>query len=216
MNRFVTEAEVEETKKKRAEEWEKARAAGRELPNEEPQDFRPLYERLKEQKDKKQEEFEDQLKFKNMIYKGLNEEDASFLSTVAKKQAELDAKRFDNESEELQEFRTARESVANEGKNLSTNTKKQKISADFVAKGKSQASLLSSLVVRKRKISKDNEPTDPNKLKQQPDDQGDNKKKKDEKAFSDVKEREGNAEIKNKKPVLCLADYPSSSDDEGD
>lgn len=31
MNRFVTEAEVEETKKKRAEEWENARAAGREL-----------------------------------------------------------------------------------------------------------------------------------------------------------------------------------------
>lgn len=214
MNRFVTEAEVEETKKKRAEEWENARAAGRELPNEEPQDFRPLYERLKEQKDKKQEEFEDQLKFKNMIYKGLNEEDASFLSTVAKKQAELDAKRFDNESEELQEFRTARESVANEGENLSANTKKQKISADFVAKGKSQASLLSSLVVRKRKISKDNGPTDPNELK--PDDQGDIKKKKDEKAFSDVKERKDNAEIKIKKPVLCLADYPSSSDDEGD
>lgn len=43
----------------------------------------------------------------NMIYKGLNEEDASFLSTVAKKQAELDAKRFDNESEELQEFRVS-------------------------------------------------------------------------------------------------------------
>lgn len=33
------------------------------VANEEPQDLRPLYERLKEQKDKKQEEFEDQLKF---------------------------------------------------------------------------------------------------------------------------------------------------------
>lgn len=32
----------------------------------------------------------------------------------------------------------------------------------------------------------------------------------------DVKERKDNAEIKIKKPVLCLADYPSSSDDEGD
>jgi len=31
MNRFVTETEVEEAKKKRAEEWEEARAAGREV-----------------------------------------------------------------------------------------------------------------------------------------------------------------------------------------
>ena len=31
MNRFVTESEVEEAKKKRAEEWEAAREAGREL-----------------------------------------------------------------------------------------------------------------------------------------------------------------------------------------
>ena len=31
MNRFITESEVEEAKKKRAEEWEAAREAGREL-----------------------------------------------------------------------------------------------------------------------------------------------------------------------------------------
>ena len=31
MNRFITESEVEEAKKKRAEEWEAARSAGREL-----------------------------------------------------------------------------------------------------------------------------------------------------------------------------------------
>jgi len=31
-SRFVTETEVEEAKKKRKEEWEVARAAGRELP----------------------------------------------------------------------------------------------------------------------------------------------------------------------------------------
>ena len=42
-----------------------------------------------------------------MIYKGLNEEDASFLSTVAKEQAKIDAKRFDDESEELKEYRVS-------------------------------------------------------------------------------------------------------------
>lgn len=31
MNRFIKESDVEEAKKKRAEEWEAARAAGREL-----------------------------------------------------------------------------------------------------------------------------------------------------------------------------------------
>lgn len=40
-----------------------------------------------------------------MIYKGLNDEDASFLGFVAKKQSEIDQKRFDDESEELQEYR---------------------------------------------------------------------------------------------------------------
>ena len=41
----------------------------------------------------------------NMIYKGLNEDDASFLSEVAKKQAEIDDNRFNEESKELLEYK---------------------------------------------------------------------------------------------------------------
>ena len=43
----------------------------------------------------------------NMIYKGLNEDDAQFLSNVAQKQAEMDGKRFELESEEIAEFRVS-------------------------------------------------------------------------------------------------------------
>ena len=80
------------------------------LAEEDPEEFRdsrPLYEKLKEQKDLKQEAFEEKLKFKNMIYKGLNEDDANFLSDVAHKQAEMDGKRFELESEEIAEFRVS-------------------------------------------------------------------------------------------------------------
>uniref|UniRef100_A0A8C5EQN6 FAM192A/Fyv6 N-terminal domain-containing protein n=1 Tax=Gouania willdenowi TaxID=441366 RepID=A0A8C5EQN6_GOUWI len=62
--KFVSEAQLDERRKKRQEEWEKVRKP--EDPEEAPEeeyDPRSLFERLKEQKDKKQEEFEEQLKF---------------------------------------------------------------------------------------------------------------------------------------------------------
>ena len=92
MMSFVSEKELEEVKRKRQEEWEKARKPNdpvgeciinmymytvnkpslyntwlvffcfQERP-EEVYDPRPLYERLKEQRDRKQEEWEEQFKF---------------------------------------------------------------------------------------------------------------------------------------------------------
>ncbi|ELK38441.1 Protein FAM192A [Myotis davidii] len=64
--RFVTEAELDERRKRRQEEWEKVRKP--EDPEECPEevyDPRSLYERLQEQKDRKQQEYEEQFKFKN-------------------------------------------------------------------------------------------------------------------------------------------------------
>uniref|UniRef100_A0A3Q3XC18 FAM192A/Fyv6 N-terminal domain-containing protein n=1 Tax=Mola mola TaxID=94237 RepID=A0A3Q3XC18_MOLML len=63
------EAELDEKRKKRQEEWEKVRKPDdpKEAPEEE-YDPRSLFERLQEQKDKKQEEFEEQFKF---MLKGL-------------------------------------------------------------------------------------------------------------------------------------------------
>ncbi|KQK73998.1 hypothetical protein AAES_160326 [Amazona aestiva] len=62
--RFVSESELEERRKRRQEEWEKVRKPGdpEECP-EEAYDPRSLYERLQEQREKKQQEFEEQFKF---------------------------------------------------------------------------------------------------------------------------------------------------------
>ncbi|EMP25596.1 hypothetical protein UY3_17337 [Chelonia mydas] len=67
--RFVSESELDERRKRRQEEWEKVRKP--EDPEECPEevyDPRSLYERLQEQKDKKQQEFEEQFKFTLVCY----------------------------------------------------------------------------------------------------------------------------------------------------
>ncbi|XP_052438938.1 PSME3-interacting protein isoform X1 [Carassius gibelio] len=105
--KFVSESELDERRKKRQEEWEKVRNPDdpEEAP-EEKYDPRSLYERLQEQKDKKQEEFEEQLKFKNMV-KGLDEDETSFLDEVSRKQSLIEKHRRDEEALEIKEYRSA-------------------------------------------------------------------------------------------------------------
>ena len=92
---------------------------------EEVYDPRPLYERLKEQKDRKQEEWEEQFKFsmladilnnsqwhilfftENMIYKGLNDDEAVFLQRIADQKAAYNAEVAMIEREELSVFRVS-------------------------------------------------------------------------------------------------------------
>uniref|UniRef100_A0A672TGK8 FAM192A/Fyv6 N-terminal domain-containing protein n=1 Tax=Strigops habroptila TaxID=2489341 RepID=A0A672TGK8_STRHB len=62
--RFVSESELEERRKRRQEEWEKVRKP--EDPEECPEEaYNPcsLYEILQEQREKKQQEFEEKFKF---------------------------------------------------------------------------------------------------------------------------------------------------------
>jgi hypothetical protein len=57
---FITEAEAAETRQKRQEEWERVRKPEDPLVRpEEPYDHRSLYERLQEQKQKKDLEYEE-------------------------------------------------------------------------------------------------------------------------------------------------------------
>ncbi|KAM7413926.1 hypothetical protein PAMA_018968 [Pampus argenteus] len=105
--KFVTEAELDEKRKKRQEEWEKVRKP--EDPEEAPEeeyDPRSLFERLQEQKDKKQEQFEEQLKFKNMV-RGLDDDETSFLDEVSRQQSLVEKQRRDEEKQELLEYRSA-------------------------------------------------------------------------------------------------------------
>ncbi|KTG31757.1 hypothetical protein cypCar_00005948 [Cyprinus carpio] len=103
--KFVSESELDEKRKKRQEEWEKVRKP--DDPEEAPEevyDPRSLYERLQEQKDKKQEEYEEQFKFKNMV-KGLDEDETSFLDEVSRQQSLIEKHRRDEETQELKEYR---------------------------------------------------------------------------------------------------------------
>ncbi|XP_037538520.1 PSME3-interacting protein [Nematolebias whitei] len=105
--KFVTEAELDEKRKKRQEEWEKVRKPDdpEEVPEEE-YDSRSLFERLQEQKDKKQLEYEEQFKFSNMV-RGLDEDETSFLDQVSRQQVLVEKQRRDEEKQELLEYRSA-------------------------------------------------------------------------------------------------------------
>ncbi|KFP75792.1 Protein FAM192A, partial [Apaloderma vittatum] len=103
--RFVSESELEERRKRRQEEWEKVRKP--EDPEECPEeayDPRSLYERLQEQREKKQQEFEEQFKFKNMV-RGLDEDETHFLDEVSRQQELLEKQRREEELKELNEYR---------------------------------------------------------------------------------------------------------------
>ncbi|NXX42772.1 F192A protein, partial [Tricholaema leucomelas] len=120
--RFVSEAELEERRKRRQEEWEKVRKP--EDPEECPEeayDPRSLYERLQEQREKKQQEFEEQFKFKNMV-RGLDEDETHFLDEVSRQQELLEKQRREEELKELNEYRI---SFALKGVGVSTDPKKE-------------------------------------------------------------------------------------------
>ncbi|XP_043981751.1 PSME3-interacting protein isoform X2 [Gambusia affinis] len=105
--KFVSESELDEKRKKRQEEWEKVRKPDdpEEVPEEE-YDPRCLYDRLQEQKEKKQQEFEEQFKFRNMV-RGLDEDESSFLDEVSRQQVLVEKQRRDEEKQELLEYRSA-------------------------------------------------------------------------------------------------------------
>ncbi|KAM8893195.1 PSME3-interacting protein [Spinachia spinachia] len=99
--KFVSESELDEKRKKRQEEWDKVRKP--DDPEEAPEevyDSRSLFERLQEQKDKKQEEYDEQFKFRNMV-RGLDEEETSFLDEVSRQQCLVEKQRRDEEKQEL-------------------------------------------------------------------------------------------------------------------
>nr|XP_025959833.1 protein FAM192A isoform X1 [Dromaius novaehollandiae] len=118
--RFVSEAELEERRKRRQEEWEKVRKP--EDPEECPEeayDPRSLYERLQEQREKKQQEFEEQFKFKNMV-RGLDEDETHFLDEVSRQQELIEKQRREEELKELNEYRSTLTKVG-----VSTDPKKE-------------------------------------------------------------------------------------------
>ncbi|KAM8947097.1 PSME3-interacting protein isoform 2-T2 [Pelodytes ibericus] len=160
--RFVTESEIEEQRKKRQEEWEKVRKP--EDPEECPEevyDPRSLYEKLQEQKDKKQQEYEEQFKFKNMV-RGLDEDETNFLDEVSRKQELIEKQRREEERKELNEYRNARTVAASSTDPKKRETDKKPPAKSLENKNKFSQSKLLAGAVRHRSNS---EGTSAKKLK---------------------------------------------------
>uniref|UniRef100_A0A1A9WDT6 Nefa_Nip30_N domain-containing protein n=1 Tax=Glossina brevipalpis TaxID=37001 RepID=A0A1A9WDT6_9MUSC len=103
---FITEAEISEARKRRQEEWEKVRTSEQPLERpEEPYDGRSLFDRLKEQKLKKDLDYEETHKLKNLI-RGLDDDEIQFLELADKNKINMEKKQMQEEEKELKEFRT--------------------------------------------------------------------------------------------------------------
>ncbi|XP_058838665.1 PSME3-interacting protein [Topomyia yanbarensis] len=155
---FVTESELAEARQKRQEEWEKVRTADQPLEApEEEYDGRSLYDRLQEQKQKKDFEFEEAHKLKNMI-KTLDDDEVEFLDLVDKNKLKAERQAQIDEAKEMSEFR---QKVASLQEQRMDEKIQQQISKGKPAKSPlvsnrlSQKKILAGVVVKKRKFEDD-------------------------------------------------------------
>ncbi|XP_034476317.1 PSME3-interacting protein [Drosophila innubila] len=111
---FVTESEAAEARQRRQEEWERVRQPDDPLERpEEPYDGRSLYERLKEQKTKKDMEYEEAHKLKNLI-RGLDDDEVQFLELVDTHKMNAERQQMRDEELELKDFRNRVEKLQEE------------------------------------------------------------------------------------------------------
>ncbi|XP_058066886.1 PSME3-interacting protein [Anopheles bellator] len=161
---FVTESELAEARRLRQEEWEKVRTADQpiEAPEQE-YDGRSLYDRLQEQKQKKDLEFEEAHKLKNMI-KGLDDDEVEFLDLVDKNRLNAERQAQLEERKEMNEFRakvaTLQEKRLDE--QIQQQVSKPKPAKLPVSSARmSQKQILAGVVVRKRKLEDEPKGTEP-------------------------------------------------------
>ncbi|XP_014670735.1 PREDICTED: protein FAM192A-like [Priapulus caudatus] len=164
---FVSESVIEENRRKRQEEWDKVRTEDQPLEcPEEEHDTRTLFERLQQQKDKKEEEFAEQHRMRNMV-KGLDTEEADFLNHVDRQKSTLEQQRKNEENEVLEEYRNAmQEQMLAAAKAQSKPPEKtlSSLPSDSSKSKMSHRALLASVVKRK---STDGEEADASKRSRQ-------------------------------------------------
>lgn len=153
LKKFETAEEVEEKRKKRQEEWEKVRKPDdpEECP-EAPVDNRCLYDKLEEQKQRKQDELDEQYALKNQV-KGLDEDESKFLEFVETRQQEISKERKQEEKQVLEEMKDAQVVKVAE---IKTEDKRIKSASTTQSNRKTQSALLAGAV--KRKGSEDSSP----------------------------------------------------------
>ncbi|XP_018571248.1 protein FAM192A [Anoplophora glabripennis] len=205
---FITESEAAEIRKRRQEEWEKVRKTDDPLERpEEPYDPRSLYERLQEQKQKKDLEYEEAHKLKNMI-KGLDDDEIEFLDMVDRTKLEADRKKEMEEERELNDYRN-RVAILHE-KSI-----EERLQAEIVVNKpktqttsrSSQQKLLKGVVIKKndgllkRKLSDGENNIKPNEPEAK-------QIKQDIEETDDNKISNGNADVMPKSGLKCVAILP--------
>ncbi|EDW48318.1 PSME3-interacting protein [Drosophila sechellia] len=148
---FVTEAEATEQRQRRQEEWERVRQPEDPLERpEEPYDGRSLYERLKQNKDKKDMEFEEAHKLKNLI-RGLDDDEVQFLELVDAHKIHAERQQMRDEELELKDFRNRVEKLQEESvdKKLQAELKTTAKSAGASVGRSTQKTLLGQGIKRK-------------------------------------------------------------------
>ncbi|XP_053989205.1 PSME3-interacting protein isoform X2 [Hylaeus anthracinus] len=155
---FISEAEIAEQRRIRQQEWERVRTADQpiEAP-EESYDPRSLYERLQEQKTKRDAEYEEAHKLKNMI-KGLDDDEVEFLDLVDRTKLEEERKKNLEEEKEMRDFKAAVASLQEKSLNekLKQELKNPQIVNKSVSSGSrtSQLKLLAGVVVKRSEKQK--------------------------------------------------------------
>lgn len=159
---FISEAEIAEQRKIRQEEWDRVRTSDQPLEApEEPYDPRSLYERLQEQKNKRDMEYEEAHKLKNMI-KGLDDDEVEFLDSVDRTKLEAERRKNMEEEKEMRDFKAAVASLQEKSldERLKLELKKPAGTTKNVSSGSknSQLKLLAGVVVKKpAQLSRENE-----------------------------------------------------------
>ncbi|XP_043286491.1 PSME3-interacting protein isoform X2 [Venturia canescens] len=175
---FISEAEIAEQRRIRQEEWDRVRTADQ--PQEAPEekyDPRSLFDRLQEQKNKRDMEYEEAHKLKNMI-KGLDDDEVEFLDLVDRTKLEEERKKNMEEEKEMRDFKAAVASL--QEKSMDEKLKQELKKPQNIVKnpsgtsGKnSQLRLLAGVIVKKsgqeargtkRKISETEESKDGDKM----------------------------------------------------
>lgn len=215
---FVSEAQLDERRKRRQEEWEKVRRPDQPLgkwakalqffcqpsyfvPTEAPEeeyDPRSLYERLQANKIKKQEEYEESKRLKHLV-RGLDNDEISFLEMVDQNKIQEEILREREEREAIKEFQEACAHLSEKEQESKLEDFKKSISlnlTNFEKKPAKRKTLIDLMIKRKSNL----EETD---LK--------NKKLKNEKGQV---EKDDSKLTKNKpSSLLALAAYDSNDSD---
>lgn len=147
--KFVEESEIEEAKRKRQEEWDRVRNPEdpEKAPEPEPHDLRPLYDRLEEQRLRKEAEKEESKKLKNLV-RGLDSEEVEFLEKVDQIRMENEQREREEERKEMEAFKL-RSQFAHSAVEREIKIDPKKKPSQSQSNARSQASLLAGAIKRK-------------------------------------------------------------------